>query len=141
MATKTDFTDEQWETLAFAVTDSMMFVTVANGPHFWESMGETTAAARYLVDQQKSSPSTLVRDLAMNAGHHRDKAMKDPAAVEATTLDRVTAAAAIVAAVAPDELEAFKGLVLGVADAAAEAKNGIDEAEANTIDKVKAALG
>jgi hypothetical protein len=139
MATKTDFTPEQWEALAFAVTDTMMFVTTSNGAHFWESMGETTAAARYLVDVAKNSPSTLVRDLSMDAGHHRDKALKSDA-MEPMTLDRVAAALAIVMEVAPDEADAFKGLILGVADAAAEAKNGIDDAETNAIDKVKSAL-
>jgi hypothetical protein len=140
MATKSDFTPQQWEALAFAVTDSMMFVTVANGPHLWESMSETTAAARYLVDQSKTSTSTLVRDLAMDAGHHRDKTAKADD-MEPATLSRVTAAVAILAEVAPDELDAFKALVLGVADAAAEAKNGIDEQESGAIDKVKSALG
>jgi hypothetical protein len=141
MATKTDFTAEQWETLAFSVTDTLMFVAVANGPHFWESIGETTAAARYLVDQAKTSASTLVRDLATDAGHHRDKAAKDPSSLENVTLDNVTKGAAIVAEIAPDELDAYKALVLGVADATAEAKNGIDEAEAGVIEKVTAALG
>ena len=141
MATKTDFTAEQWETLAFAVTDSMMFVTVSNGPHFWESMSETTAAARYLVGQAKTSASTLVRDIAMDAGHHRDKAAKAGGEMESVTLDRVTAATAILSEVAPNELDAFKALVLGVADAAAEAKNGVDPVERATIEKVRSALG
>ena len=90
MATKTDFTTEQWETLCYGVTDAMMLVSVANGPHFWESMSETTAAARYLVDQAKTSTSTLVRDLAMDAGHHRDKAANAGGEMESVTLDRVT---------------------------------------------------
>jgi hypothetical protein len=141
MATKTDFTPEQWEALSFAVTDAMMFVSVANGPHFWESMSESTAAARYLVDQAKTSESTLVRDLAMDAGHHRDKTVKDPTQMEAITVERITAAVGIVSEVAADELEAFKGLVLGVADAAAEAKNGVDAQETAAIAKIKAALG
>ena len=141
MATKADFTTEQWETLAFAVTDSMMFVTVSNGPHFWESMSETTAAARYLVDQAKTSTSTLVRDVATDAGHHRDKAANAGGEMESVTLDRVSSAAAILSEVAPDELEAFKALLLGVAEAAAEAKDGVDPVERDTIEKVKSALG
>ena len=141
MATKADFTTEQWETLAFAVTDSMMFVTVSNGPHFWESMSETTAAARYLVDQARTSTSTLVRDLATDSGHYRDKAAKAGGEMESVTLDRLSSAAAILHEVAPDELDAFRGLVLGVADAAAEAKNGVDPVERNAIEKVKSALG
>jgi hypothetical protein len=139
MATKADFTPEQWEALAFALTDTMMFVTMANGTHFWESMSETTAAARYLVEQAKTSPSTLVRDVATDAGRHRDKTV-NAQDIETVTLDRVAFALSVVNAVAPDEAEAFKALVLGVADAAAEAKNGIDDAEETAIDKVKSAL-
>ena len=139
MATKTDFTPEQWEALGFAVTDTMLYVTISNGTHFWESVGETSAAARYLVDQARTSASTFVRDLATDAAHHRDKSVK-PEVMEPATLDRIAAALAIVNEVAPDEAEAFKTLILGVADAAAEAKNGIDEAESNAIDKIKSAM-
>lgn len=139
MATKSDFTPQQWEALAFAITDTMLFVTISNGAHFWESMSETTAAARYLVDQAKTSSSTLVRDLAQDAGHHRDKTVK-PDDMEPVTLDRVAFALSVMEQIAPDEIEAFKGLVVGVACATAEAKNGIDDAETNAIDKVKSAL-
>jgi hypothetical protein len=139
MATKTDFTPEQWEALSFAVTDTMLYVTIANGAHFWESMGETTAAAKYLIDQAKTSNSTFVRDLATDAGHHRDKTVK-AGDMEPVTLDRVAFALSMVNQIAPDEAEAFKALVLGVACATAEAKDGVDEAETNAIDKVKSAL-
>ena len=117
----------------------MLYVSVANGVHFWESMGETSAAAHYLVDQAKTSGSTLVRDLAIDAGHHRDKAARAED-IEVVTLDRIAAAYAIVTEVAPGEADAYKGLVLGVAEAAAEAKNGVDAAETTAIDKIKSAL-
>jgi hypothetical protein len=140
MATKTDFTPEQWEALAFALTDSMMFETLANGPHFWESMSETTATARYLVEQAKTSDSALVRDLATDAAHHRDKSAKADD-MGPVTLERVTAAVEILAEVAPDEMGAFKALVLGAADVAAQAKNGVDEQESAAMDQLRGALG
>jgi len=140
MATKSDFTPEQWEALAYAVTDTLMFVSASNGLRFWEGMSESSHAARYLVDQSKSSPSTLVRDLALDAGRHRDKTASNPVNMENVTLDRVTAALATVNQVAPEEAEAFKGLLTGVAQATAEAKNGVDEAETSAIEKIKSAL-
>ena len=141
MATKSDFTAEQWSSLAFAVEDAMMLVSVANGPHFFESMGEATASARYMAEQAKTSTSTLVRDLATGLGVHRDKTLpRDLAAMEPAVLTRVTEASKTVADVAPDELPAFKEFLLGVAEAAAEAKNGVDEQEQAAIDKIKTAL-
>jgi len=141
MATKSDFTAEQWSSMAFAVEDSMMLVSVANGPHFFESMGEATASARYMADQAKTNDSTLVRDLATGLGMHRDKTLpRDLDAMESAVLARVAEASKIVADVAPDELPAFKTFLLGVANAAAQAKNGVDENEQAAIDKIEGAL-
>ena len=141
MATKADFTQGQWRTLVFAMEDTMMFVSLSNGAKFFESLGEATATARFLNEQHKTSASTLVRDLATGAGMHRDKQIGgDPALMEAAVLSRVAEAVSTVAAVAPDELDAFKTLLMGVADATAEARGGIDDAEQTAIDKVKSAL-
>jgi hypothetical protein len=140
MATKNDFTEAQWQTLVFAIQDTMMFVSVSNGAKFFEGMGEAMATARFLTDQAKTSTSTLVRDLAMGIKGRDKELSKDPAALEATVLDRIAAAVAVVSEVAADELDAFKAFLVGVAEATAEAKNGIDEAEANAIEKVKSAL-
>jgi hypothetical protein len=141
MATKSDFTEEQWNTLAFAIEDSMMLVSVANGPHFFEAMGEATASARYMAEQGRESTSTLVRDLATGLGMHRDKTLpRDLGEMEPAVLDRVAQASQIVADVAPDELPAFKEFLLGVAGAAAQAKNGVDANEQAAIEKIKGAL-
>ena len=141
MGPKSDFTAEQWSSLAFAIEDAMMLVSVANGPHFFESMGEATASARYMADQAKSSTSTLVRDLATGLGMHRDKTLpRDLDAMEPAVLARVAEASKIVADVAPDELPAFKAFLLGVANAAAQAKNGVDDKEQAAIDKIEGAL-
>jgi hypothetical protein len=142
MATKSDFTEEQWNSLAFAIEDAVMLVSVANGAHFFESISEVTASARFMADQAKASNSTLVRDLATGLGMHRDKTLpRDLQAMEPAVLQRVTDASKIVADVALDELPAFKEFLLGSADAAAEAKNGVDSAEASAIEKITAALG
>ena len=141
MVTKADFTEDQWRVLAFAIEDIVMYVSVANGPKIFESISEIGASARFMSEQGKTSESTLVRDLATGAGWHRDKAMKgDSADIEATVLDRIAEAVAIVTEVAPDELDALKAFIVGVAQAAAEAKNGVDEKEANAIEKIKSAL-
>lgn len=141
MATKADFTGDQWLTLVFAMEDTMTFVSLSNGVHFFESMGEATATARFLNEQHKAATSTLVRDLSTGAGMHRDKEVgRDPAQMESAVLSRVAEAVETVRTVAPDELDAFKAFLIGVADATAEARNGIDDAEQTAIDKIKSAL-
>jgi len=50
-------------------------------------------------------------------------------------------AAQILTAKAPDELEPYRQLVLGVATAVAEAKKGVSPSEGAVISAVKEALG
>jgi tellurite resistance protein len=47
---------------------------------------------------------------------------------------------ALLGAKAPDELQAYRGLVLDVATAAAEAKGGVKDQEAAAIERITAAL-
>ncbi len=141
MATKSDFTEDQWLTLVYSVQDTMAFVAFANGAHFWESMKEATATGKFITGQAKSSPSTLVRDLAMGGGMKRDKKLKAGAAeMETEVLGVLAEASKLVADIAPDELDAYKDFILGVASAAAEASGATDETEQAAIDKIKGAL-
>ena len=141
MATKTDFSEDQWKTLVYSVQGAMAFVAFSNGAHFWESMKEATATARYITEQAKSSSSTLVRDLASGGGFKRDKKLTaESAAMEAEVVGVLAEASKIVADIAEDELAAYKAFILGVADAAAEASGAVDDSEQVAIDKIKAAL-
>jgi hypothetical protein len=140
MATKSDFTAEQWQTLVFSVQDTMMFVSLANGTKFFEGVGEAMAAARFLTQEAKTSESTLIRDLAVGIRGRDKELTKEPAALEATVLGHVAEAVAIVTEVAADELDAFKAFILGIAEATAEAKNDVDADEQNAIEKLKSAL-
>jgi hypothetical protein len=107
MATKTDFTDEQWTELRFAVQDTMAFVAFSNGAHFWETIKEATATAKFMGSQRQSSQSTLVRDLAGSGGTKHEKLNpSDAAEFERQVLETVADASKIVADVAPDELAA-----------------------------------
>lgn len=141
MATKTDFTEEQWQELRFAVQDTMAFVAFANGAHFWETIKEATATAKFIGSQVKGSSSTLVRDLAGSGGTKHEKLNpSDPAAFEGAVLETLAQASKIVADTAPDELDAFKAYIVGVAQAAAESSGAVDDSEQGAIDKIKGAL-
>ncbi len=49
-------------------------------------------------------------------------------------------AVAVLGAKAPDDLDAYRGLVLAVATAVAEAKGGVKEEETAAIGRIKQAL-
>jgi hypothetical protein len=134
-------TEEQWQELRFAVQDTMAFVAFANGAHFWETIKEATATAKYIGSQAKESQSTLVRDLAGAGGTKHEKLNpSDPAAFEKAVLDTIAEASKIVADTAADELDAFKAFVIGVAQAAAVSSGAVDDDEQTAIDKIKGAL-
>ena len=63
-----------------------------------------------------------------------------PQKVESETLESIGVALAALAAKAPDETDAYRQLVLGVADAVAEAKGGVQPGETAALDRIKGAL-
>jgi hypothetical protein len=141
MATKSDFTPEQWEQLQWALNDTTVYLSLAN-PGFWESFKEAGAASKYLAAQRTDSESTLVRDLAGSPKFGTDPDVKrDMADMADAVATRLTRAAQLVADVAPDELDAFKGFIIGLAKVAAEASGDTDAAETVALDRVTAALG
>ena len=141
MATKSSFTPEEWETLQFAMTDTMAWLSVVD-PGFWALMKEAGHAGRFVAEQASDAPNLLIRDLAHDVHAKRDETLVErPGEVEAPTLARVHAAAQIVADKAPEDLEAFKSFILGIAETVADASDGVSGAEAGAIARLTAALG
>jgi tellurite resistance protein len=64
-----------------------------------------------------------------------------PQEVESKTLASVGVALSAIGAKAPDEVDAYRHLVLGVAKAVAAAKGGVKPDEAAALDRIKEALG
>jgi hypothetical protein len=140
MATKDEFTAEEWKTMQRGVAGAGTLVSVSD-PDFTDSFGEAGALAKYLAEQQQNSRSSvLIRDLAHVHGTgigltaSREKA-------ETETLDALRSAAATLQAKAPDELAAYQELVIGVAEHVASAKTGVKPSETDAIAKIKEALG
>ena len=141
MATKADFTPEEWQVFQWAVLDTMAYMAMAE-KGFWDTFKETTAAAKYLADAKANSTSPFVRDLAGDIRTKKDKDVTgNPTDMAGEVVERVGEAAGIVAGKAADELEAFKEFVLGVAEATAAAADGVGPTEAQAIEKIRAALG
>jgi hypothetical protein len=141
MATKADLTEAEWHTLQWAVTDTMAYLSMAD-PGFWEMFKEASGAARYIAGIRASGENELVRQLAADIKTKRDKAVSaNPADVSGEVIGRVSEAVKIVAGKAPEDLDAFKGFIIGVAKATAEAAKGTGPTEAAAIAKLEAALG
>ena len=138
MAAKTDFTEDEWMDLQQGVTGAGLLVSSAHRD-FTDSFGEASAVAKQLAAHRESE-SQLVRDLA---GTHSTGfgLVASPKEVVEGTIDALGASVAVLGAKAPDELEAYRDLVLDVATAVAEAKGGVKDEEAAAIVRIKAALG
>jgi hypothetical protein len=138
VATKADFSEEEWDTLQKGVTGAGMLVSLSDRD-FTDSFGEARALAKHL-GAERGSESTLVRDLA--AVHRSGFGFRtSPEELESQTLEALRSAMAILGAKAPDEVEAYRHLVLGAAQDVAEAKGGVNEPEAAAIAKITAAVG
>jgi hypothetical protein len=139
MATKADFTEDEWDSLHKGVTGAGMLVSVGDRD-FTDTFGEAGALAKKLREAHEQSESELVREVA---GVHGSGfgLTASPQKVEAETLGALRSATATLAAKAPDDADAYRKLVLDVADAVAEAKGGVKEGETAAIAKIKEALG
>ncbi len=140
MATKADFTEEEWESLHKGVTGAGLLVSVGDRD-FTDTFGEAGALAKRLREEHDQSQSELVRELAAIHGSGFGFTAS-PEKVEAETLEALRSAMATLTAKAPDEADAYRQLVVGVADAVANAKGGLlKPGETAAIDKVREALG
>ena len=139
MATRADFTDDEWKTLRKGVTGAGMLVSVSDRD-LTDSFGEASALARALAAHRDDASSEIVRELAKTrgTGFGLTSSTKE---VETETLASLRTAGEILAAKAPDEAASYRQLVLGVAEAVAEAKSGVEPNETAALDKIRDALG
>ena len=139
MATKQDFSEQEWATLERSISGTGLVVSLSDRD-FTDTFGEVGAMAKYLAGQQVASSSELLRELAK--AHHTGFGLTSSAEkVRTETLEAVKASVALLSAKSPDDLAGYKVLVMGVAQAVADAKGGGASAvETQTIDAVKEAL-
>jgi hypothetical protein len=139
MASKADFTEDEWETMRKGVAGAGMLVSVGDRD-FTDTFGEVATLAKRLGQEQQAGGSGLMRELA--AGRPPGFGLTASAReVEEGTLEALRSATAILAAKAPDEAAAYRQLVLDIADAVANAKGGVKPGETAAIDKIREALG
>jgi hypothetical protein len=139
VATKADFTEEEWKSMQKGVTGAGMLISVSDAD-FTDSFGEASALAKHLAEEQQRGSSALMREVAHVHGTgfgltaSREKA-------ETETIEALRSAVTALKAKAPDELAAYQELVIGVAEHVASAKTGVKPSETDAIARIKEALG
>ena len=139
MATKADFTEDEWKAMESGVAGAGTYVaTVDRG--FFDTFKEASALAHHLRDAHERSDSALIRDLATS--HDRPFGLTaSPDEMERSTVAALETAVSALTAKAPEELPAYKQLVLDVAQSVAEAAKGVSPQENSALDHIRATLG
>jgi hypothetical protein len=138
MATKADFTEQEWESLQKGVVGGGLLVSLSDRS-FFDTFKEAGAMAKHVAQARQSSSSDLIRELA--AVHGTGFGVTSaPEKVEHETLDALHAAKQALEAKAPEELDAYRQLALDVAQSVAAAASGGDAAEQQAIEKVRSAV-
>jgi hypothetical protein len=139
MATKADFSEDEWKALQKGITGAGMLASLSDRD-FTDSFGEASALAKFLGAQRETNESELLRELTTvkSTGFGFTDS---PQEVESETLAALATALATLSAKAPDDVAAYGDLVLGAARHVAEAKGGVTDVESAAIAKLEAALG
>jgi hypothetical protein len=138
MATRSDFSDQEWATLQKGITGSGLLVSLSDRD-FTDTFGEASAIGKYLAGQQMTAPSELLRELAKARGTGFGLTAS-PDRVRAETMEALHAAIALLTEKAPNEVEGYRSLVIGLAQAVAEAKGGTQPIETAMIDEIRNAV-
>lgn len=107
---------------------------------FFDSFKEASALAHHLKEAHEHSDSVLVRDLA--AGHDRPfGASASPDEVAESTVATLEQAVSVLQARSPEDLPAYRQVVLDLAESVAEAAKGVSTQENEALERIRAALG
>jgi hypothetical protein len=138
MATKTDFTEQEWESLQKGATGAGLLVSLSDRS-FFDTFKEAGALGKHIAQAKQSSSSELVRELA-NIHGTGFGLTSSPDSVETETLAALKSAKTTLESKAPDELESYRQFVMEIAQSVADAAGGGETAEGGAIEKVRSAL-
>ena len=138
MATRSDFTEEEWKAMESGITGAGMWVALVDRG-FFDNFKEANALAKHVRAAHEKTDSPLIRELT--EGHERPFGMtSSPEEVEQSTTDALRNGVAALTAKAPDDVAAYRALVLDVAESVAAAAKGVSPAENAALEKIRAAL-
>jgi hypothetical protein len=139
MAKKSDFTEQEWESLQKGVLGAGLLVSLSDRS-FFDTFKEAGALGKHVAAAKQNQTSELVRELAdvRGAGFGLTSS---PDKVERETLEALGSARATLEAKAPEELEPYRQFVVEVAQSVASAAGGGEAAESGAIEKVRSVIG
>ena len=121
------------------VTGAGVYVSLVDRS-FFDTFKEANAIAHHLREAHDRSDSELIRELAKS--HDRPFGVTaSPQEVADSTVAALQAAVAALQAKSPDDLPAYRALVLDVAESVAEAAKGVSTQENQALDRIRSALG
>jgi hypothetical protein len=138
MASKSDFTEQEWEHLQKGVVGSGLLVSLSDRG-FFDTFKEAGALGKHVARAKEKSSSELIRELADVRGTGFGLT-SSPDEVERETLAALQAAKTTLESKAPEELEPYRQLVVEVAQSVANAAGGGETAESGVIEKVRSAV-
>jgi hypothetical protein len=139
MAKKSDFTEQEWESLHKGVTGAGLLVSLSD-KSFFDTFKEAGALGKHVAAAKQSSKSELVQELADVRGTGFG-VTSSPDKVEHETIEALHSAKATLESKAPEELEPYQEFVVEVAQSVANAAGGGEAAESGAIEKVRSAIG
>jgi hypothetical protein len=138
MATKSDFTEQEWEALQKGVVGAGLLVSLSDRS-FFDTFKEAGALGKHVATAKQSGSSELIRELAGMRGTGFGLTAS-PDKVERETLEALQTAKTALQSKAPDELQPYRDFVVEVAQSVAAAAPGGDNAESGAIEKVRSAV-
>ena len=138
MAKKSDFTEQEWESMQKGVTGAGLLVSLSDRS-FFDTFKEAGALGKHIAQAKQSNSSEFIRELADTRGTGFGFTTS-PDKVERETLDALQSAKTTLASKAPDERASYRPFVVDVTRSVADAAGGGETAESETIEKVSAAL-
>jgi hypothetical protein len=138
VATKTAFTEQEWEALQKGVTGAGFLVAMSDRS-FFDSFKEAGALARHMNEARQSAESELVRELAETRGTGFG-ITDSPDEVERETMDALRVAQQALETKAPEELDAYRSFVLEVSESVGKAAGGGEQAEGEAVQRIRAEL-
>jgi hypothetical protein len=138
MAKKSDFTEQEWESMQKGVTGAGLLVSLSDRG-FFDTFKEAGALGKHIAQAKQGNSSELIRELADTRGTGFGMTTS-PDKVERETLEALQDAKTTLATKAPDELDSYRQFVVDITRSVAAAAGGGETAESETIEKVSAAL-
>lgn len=141
MANRETFTDDEWADLQWALMLAGSHVTASDYPGLWKGVKEAAGGSRFLMAMQ-SNDNDLVAALSNDQARERPPDIKDREGLASEgALDRIRRAAATVSDKAPEDLERFQWLLVGLAETVAAEVDETSEPESKAISRVREAVG